>query len=230
MPRGAVQIAGVHDQAEADLVVRCGANLIGFPFRLPVHREDLSEAEAAAIIRRLPPSCPGVLITYLDRADTILELCCELGVRHVQLHGDMPVEEMVRLRDREPELFIMKSLVVRPEILRQMERTARDFEPYVDAFITDTYDPGTGACGATGRTHDWSVSARLVSRLVRPVILAGGLHPKNVYEAILRVRPPGVDAHTGLEGYDGRKGEHLVRTFIEESRRGFAKVQAVGGP
>ena len=60
----AIQIAGVIDQAEADMLVRLGATLLGFPLRLTVHREDLSESAAAAIIRQLPPACPGVLITY----------------------------------------------------------------------------------------------------------------------------------------------------------------------
>ena len=67
--------------------------------------------------------------------------------------------------------------------------------PYVDAYITDTFDPQTGAAGATGKTHDWRVSKECVRQSPRPVILAGGLHPANVRDAILAVRPAGVDAH-----------------------------------
>src|SRR6185503_18482576 len=82
-----VQVAGVLDQAEADLIVECGVDLVGFPFRLSVHREDLSEAAAAAIIRRLPRTTRAVLITYLADADEIRGLAEFLGVVAVQVHG-----------------------------------------------------------------------------------------------------------------------------------------------
>jgi len=95
----------------------------------------------------------------------------------------------------------------------------------VDAFITDTFDPATGASGATGKTHDWTVSRRLVERSPKPVILAGGLTPGNVRNAIRKVRPAGVDVHTGVEGSDGRKRRDLVRTFVAEARAGFASLR-----
>jgi len=96
-----------------------------------------------------------------------------------------------------------------------------EYERCVDAFITDTYDPATGACGATGRTHDWSVSRKLVELSSRPVLLAGGLTPDNIRQAIGQVRPAGVDAHTGVEGPDGRKDPALVRRFVAEARAAF---------
>lgn len=222
----AIQIAGVIDQVEADLLVRHGATLLGFPLRLTVHREDLSEEAAAAIIRQLPPSCGGVLITYLDRADAILKFCRQLGLRHVQLHGDLSPKEAARLREGDADLFVIKSLVVRASNLEQLEAEVRQLGPWVDAFITDTFDPRTGASGATGRTHDWSVSGALVKLSPHPVILAGGLRPDNVHDAILRVRPAGVDVHTGVEAPDGRKDDRLVARFIEEAQRGFRAVMS----
>ena len=81
--------------------------------------------------------------------------------------------------------------------------------------------PPTGACGATGRTHDWSVSRKLVELSSRPVILAGGLMPDNVRQAIQQVRPAGVDAHTGVEGPDGRKDPAPIRRFVAEARAAF---------
>lgn len=224
LPYPAIQIAGVMDRAEADLLVRLGATHLGFPLRLPVHKEDLSEAAAAAIIRALPPTCPGVLITYLERADEVIEFCRQLGARHVQLHGGLAPAEAARLRERDPGLFVIKSLVVRPDNVGSLMTQVRELEPFVDAFITDTFDPRTGASGATGKVHDWAVSVELVKLSSRPVILAGGMRPGNVREAVRRVRPAGVDAHTGVEGPDGRKDEVLVRRFIEEARLGFADL------
>lgn len=221
----AIQIAGVIDLAEAELLVRLGATHLGFPLRLTVHAEDLSEAAAGEIIRQLPDTCPGVLITYLEQAETILAFCRYLGARHVQLHGNLSPAEARRLRALDPGLFIIKSLVVRNGNISDLEGLVRTLEPMVDAFITDTFDPRTGASGATGKTHDWAISSRLVKLSQKPVILAGGLRPDNVYAAIQRVRPAGVDTHTGVEGPNGRKDEHLVRRFVAEARRGFADLK-----
>jgi phosphoribosylanthranilate isomerase len=212
----------VIDQAEAEMLVAAGVDWLGFPFRLTVHREDLPEAEAGRIVRGLPPPHEGVLITYLDRAAEILGLCRELGVRKVQIHGPIALPELEALRAADPGLFVMKSLVVRPGGGDELEADAAAFRPYVDAFLTDTYDPATGATGATGKTHDWAVSRRLVEVAERPVILAGGLNPGNVAHAIREVRPAGVDAHTGVEGTDGRKDRALVAAFVREAREAFA--------
>ncbi len=107
-----------------------------------------------------------------------------------------------------------------------LDATLSDSSPFVDAFITDTFDPKTGASGATGKTHDWRVSRRLVELADRPVILAGGLTPENVKRAILEVRPAGVDSHTGVEDTSGRKSREKVRKFLSEAYEGFAIVKA----
>jgi len=224
LPQGLVQIAGVIDREEAEMLLAAGVDWLGFPFRLAVHREDLPEAEAARIIRALPPPHEAVLITYLDRAAAIAELCRELGVRRVQLHGPITPAELAALRTLAPGLFLMKSLIVRPGGGTAGMELAADlavYRPEVDAFLTDTYDPATGATGATGKTHDWAVSRRLVEIAERPVLLAAGLHPGNVAQAIHAVRPAGVDAHTGVEGPDGRKDESLVRAFVRNARAAF---------
>src|SRR4051794_5100010 len=118
---GIVQIAGVIDQAEAEMLVAAGVDWLGFPFRLALHREDLPEIEAARIIRTLPPPHAAVLITYLDRAAAIVALCGELGVRKVQLHGSIEPAELAALPALDPGLFILKSLVVRPGGGRELE-------------------------------------------------------------------------------------------------------------
>ena len=76
-----IQIAGVIDEAEARMLRRCGVNYLGFPLRLPVHREDISEADAAKIMGALEPPAFGVLITYLDDAREIAAFSASLGAR-----------------------------------------------------------------------------------------------------------------------------------------------------
>jgi len=88
----------------------------------------------------------------------------------------------------------------------------------------DTYDAATGRHGATGKTHDWSVSRRLVELSPKPVVLAGGLNPGNVRAAIAAVQPAGVDVHTGIERPDGRKRRDLTEHFVAEARAGFAQA------
>jgi len=148
--------------------------------------------------------------------------CREVGVRIVQLHGDVPRDELARLKALDPALAVIKSLVVGLYDLPALEAQVARLAPWVDAFITDTYDPATGATGATGRTHDWAVSRRLVECSSRPVILAGGLNAENVAEAIRVVGPAGVDAHTGVEGADGRKCRNRVGRFVAAARAAFS--------
>ena len=219
-----IQVAGVLDQQEAELLIACGIDWLGFPLRLTIHKEDLSEAEVARIINSLRPPHEGVLITYLNTADEIIALCQTLGARKVQLHGDIALDQLRAVKGLDPSLFVIKSLIVRHNNLSELETEVCLSGPHVDAFITDTYDPETRARGATGKTHDWHVSRRLVELSPQPVILAGGLRPENVARAIQEVHPAGVDVHTGVEGSNGRKDVQLVRAFVQQAREAFAGI------
>jgi phosphoribosylanthranilate isomerase len=210
-----IQIAGIIDWPEARLLLNAGVDWLGFPLRLPVHREDISDEPPAA----------GVLITYLNDAGEIFRLCQKLGTGKVQLHGDIAIAELRKLKSLVPELYLIKSLVVRENNLPQLESQVNDLGTIADAFITDTHDPVTGADGATGKTHDWNISRRLVEISPKPVMLAGGLNPQNVRQAILQVRPSGVDAHTGVENATGRKDREKVENFVAEARAGFEEIR-----
>jgi phosphoribosylanthranilate isomerase len=220
-----IQIAGVIDAVEAQMLQQCGVRYLGFPLRLPVHREDLTEQEAAAIIKSLTPPVFGVLITYLYEATEIAAFCHALGARIVQLHGDIERDDLKCLKTLDPNLTVIKSLVIGMRDHKALEATLRELSPFVDAFITDTFDPKTGASGATGKTHDWRVSRRLVELADRPIILAGGLTPENVKRAILEVRPAGVDSHTGVEDSTGRKSREKVQKFLSEANEAFDLVK-----
>lgn len=219
---GRVQVAGVIDLAEAELIIEAGVDMLGFPLGLKDGREDLDIDSAAAIIRAIANRVTPVCITYLDTALEVLALCEWIGTQWVQLHGPIDTSELVALRDADRSLGIIKSLIVRTGAALLDE--VQQFEPHVDAFITDTFDPATGQSGATGKTHDWRMSREIVQSTQRPVILAGGLTPDNVIEAVAAVRPAAVDAHTGLEGRDGRKDGRLVRSFIENARIAFTEL------
>jgi phosphoribosylanthranilate isomerase len=221
-----IQIAGVIDAAEAEMLQQCGIRYLGFPLRLPVHREDLTEEEAGTIIKSLAPPVFGVLITYLDEASEIAAFCHALGARIVQLHGNIERDELKRLKTLDRNLAIIKSLIIGMHDDNALAAMVSGLSPFVDAFITDTFDPETGASGATGKTHDWRASRRLVELADKPVILAGGLTPENVKRAILEVRPAGVDSHTGVEDPSGRKSREKVRKFLSEASEAFEICKA----
>jgi len=220
-----IQIAGIRDLDEANRLIDCGVRHLGFPLRLPVNLPDLSETEAAQVVRALPPHAHAIAITYQNDADEVLELLDDLGASAVQLHGDIEAAELQRLKQKRPAVQIIKSLVVGAKAVDDLCRTVDLVSEHVDAFITDTFDPDTGATGATGKTHDWQISRELVNRSLRPVILAGGLTPENVHAAILHVRPAGVDAHTGVEDAAGRKDDARVRTFVQQAAAAFRAIR-----
>ncbi len=221
--RPAIQIAGVIDEAEARMLVAAGVNYLGFPLRLPHGGEDLDESAAATLIGSVSDA-ECVLITYLDDAREIDGFCRELGVTTVQLHGPVSVDALGELKRLNPGLDVIKSLIVRENNLAELRATVDATAAHVDAYITDTYDPQTGRSGATGKVHDWSLSRALVKLSPRPVILAGGLNDANVAEAIAAVAPAGVDAHTGVEGVDGRKDAGKVQRFVERALGAFRRL------
>ncbi|MGH1364518.1 MAG: phosphoribosylanthranilate isomerase [Calditrichia bacterium] len=222
IPHPLIQVAGVCDEEEMQLLLANDVDWLGIPLRLPVNREDLSEEAATKLFDYLADR--AVLITYLKKATEIIEFCHDMGAHRVQLHGDIATEELNILRTNAADLYLIKSLVVKTGNRKELRKQLLELEGLVDCFITDTHDPVTGADGATGKTHDWQISRMLVEASSKPVVLAGGLNPVNVGEAIRIVKPAGVDVHTGVEGPDGRKSVALVRRFVREARSAFSRL------
>jgi phosphoribosylanthranilate isomerase len=150
-------------------------------------------------------------------AAEVVPLARAIGVQTVQLHARARPEEMTAMRAAMPGLKLILAVNVTGD---EAIAEAATLAPHADALILDTYDPATGRHGATGRTHDWSISRRIVALLDTPVILAGGLTPANVRHAIAAVRPWGVDVHTGVERTDGSTDHTLMRAFVAAVRSG----------
>jgi phosphoribosylanthranilate isomerase len=220
--RPRVQIAGISTLEDALACERAGVDAIGFTIGLPTGpHNDLDEAAAARIVRALPPFIVPVLITYRVTAAEVVPMCRAIGLSQVQLHAPADPAEIARMREAIPGLKVILAVnVTGPEALDLARERAR----HADALILDTYDPATGRHGATGKTHDWSLSARIVEAVEVPVILAGGLNPANVAAAIRRVRPWGVDVHTGVERPDGTTDHDLVRAFTAIAHATFVPV------
>lgn len=220
-----IQVAGIIDLEEAELLINAGVDYLGFPLRLPVNKEDLSEEEAAKIIKTISPPAKGVLITYLDTAKEIVEFADKLGVKVVQLHGKISKSELIKTKELKPDLEIIKSLVIGEYSQDELLTIINEHSNWIDAYITDTFDPKTGASGATGKTHDWAISKKIIEISKKPVILAGGLNADNVREAILTVKPAGIDVHTGIENKSGRKDPKLLIRFVQNAKKAFEEIK-----
>ncbi len=223
MYSGFIQIAGVKDWEDSKLLMDEGVDAIGFPLGLPIHKEDLTISETYRIVKKLKNQVIAILITYFNKAERIHEICQATGIETIQIHGKLSIVEIKKLIAFDPKYILIKSLVVKGDNFNELIQVIIQLSPFVKGFIADTHNPITGADGATGKTHDWNISRQLVEKSKHPVILAGGLNPKNIELAITRVKPSGVDVHTGVEGKGGRKDKDLVRKFVHEAKLAFSQ-------
>ena len=218
-----VKVCGIRSWEEADAALDCGATALGFLVGLTHRAEDeIGEAAARAIVRRLPAHSEPVLVTHLLDPERVAALAASVGARTVQVHGDMADADLRRLRALAPPgVRLLKAVHVTGE---DALGRALDYAADADALVLDTRT--ADRLGGTGQTHDWSVSARIVAAVAPvPVHLAGGLTPENVAKAIARVRPAGVDVNSGVEDAKGRKDTAKMRAFVDHARAGLQQVR-----
>jgi phosphoribosylanthranilate isomerase len=215
-----VKICGITRLEDAQLAVELGAAALGFNFYRPSPRY-VEPAVARDIIRRLPPFTTAVGV-FADQEDAaqILAAADEAGVQVVQLHGPkLPPEDAI---GRYPAI---RAIGLGPEsdqeLTESMVRAVTQSAPRV--LLLDTADPVLR--GGTGRTFDWK-SARRISRH-RRVILAGGLTPENVEEAITQVRPYAVDVATGVECEPGVKDAARMKAFFKAVEQADRRIESL---
>jgi phosphoribosylanthranilate isomerase len=214
-----VKICGIRTGEEASAALDCGATALGFLVGL-THRagDEIEEAEARGIVRRLPALAEAVLVTHLLDPERVAALAASIGARTIQVHGEMAIPDLRRLRVLAPDARLLKAVHVTGE---DALGRALDYAADADALVLDTRT--ADRLGGTGQTHDWSVSARIVAAVSPvPVYLTGGLTPENVGEAVARVRPAGVDVNSGVEDAGGHKDMPKMRAFVERARAALA--------
>lgn len=212
-----VKICGINKPEFASWANELGADYLGLLLGITHVAEDkIDTVTARRIISESgAPREKFVMVTHLTTANEISPILDELGLAAVQLHDAIPVSEMTVLRERFPELFIIKAVHVTSE--RAIAQAA-ELERYADAIILDSRTDTR--LGGTGLTHDWSISKTICQTLSKPVFLAGGLTPDNVAAAISTVHPYAVDVNSGVETADGNKDYAAVKAFIQTAKRG----------
>jgi phosphoribosylanthranilate isomerase len=211
-----VKICGLTSVAEAKLVQRHGVDAIGVLVG-QIHRApDFVEPDLACdITLSIGPFVTPVLVTHLEAPGDIRSLANKVPCPVIQLHSDLPPILLGEIRnDLYPRKIIGKVSV---EDETAIDR-ALAIAPFVDALLLDSVDRTGDRLGGTGLIHDWSVSAKIVAATHVPVILAGGLNPVNVCEAIAQVKPWAIDVNSGVETRDGLKSEDLVSRLIKAVR------------
>jgi phosphoribosylanthranilate isomerase len=209
-----VKICGITSPGDAALAVQAGADAIGMMFASSSRRIDQHEAER--IVSVLPPFAVAVGVFVDAPLDWVRDMATGLHLGAVQLSGDESLDYVAALA---PLRVIKAVRVAGPESLEAPASWARGERPTnLAAVHLDT--AVAGQYGGTGRSFDWSLAADLQrsSGAALPVMLAGGLRPDNVAEAVRVVRPYAVDVSTGVEAEPGRKDPEKVRRFVAEAR------------
>lgn len=187
--------------------------MLGFHVELEHSRNPLTRDMAANIISQLPRDCSAVLVTSATEPEKIVQLVKKTGVTAVQLHGD--IWEMSKLKSELPNIKLYKVVNVFDESAIE---EAKHYEGIANALVLDSAIKETGQRGGTGKTHDWNISRKIVESTSLPIILAGGLNPENVAEAIRKVRPYAVDVNSGVSNPDGTKNLEKAKLFVEKAK------------
>lgn len=213
------ELCGIRDEDDLRKVLAADPDAVGLLLgRRHASSDFISVQTAQRLLALLPPFVEPVLITHLADPEEILALFHAVGPTTIQLHGDTTPEQARRLREALPaSVKLMKTVYLSPD-KGFPEYSA--YLPHADAFFIDSRNPETDQVGGTGLTNDWNLAARFVENSPVPVMLAGGLTPENVAEAIRIVRPYGVDANTGLRDRTNpsRIDPDRCRRFVQEAR------------
>ncbi len=201
-----IKICGITHLDDAWSAIEAGAHALGFIFYEKSPRY-VSLRIASNICTALPPfiSRVGVFVNELEYV--IEKAIAECGLDTLQFHGDEPPGFCQKFTPKAIKAFRIKD----SGDLRQMA----DYD--VDAWLLDTYSPQ--ASGGTGETFDWKLALK-ARKMGRPIILSGGLTPKNVADAIKVVEPYGVDVSSGVELSPGKKDTAKIKAFCKACRLG----------
>jgi phosphoribosylanthranilate isomerase len=207
-----VKVCGITSYEDAVMVLDQGADALGFNFFRKSPRF-IHPADARLIIRKLPPFAVNVgLFVNVEQPEEAADMALLAGVQILQLHGDETPEYCRQLTDWP----LIKAVRIGGE------RIGEKLEDYpVQAFLLDSRDETL--FGGTGRTFDWTRVSEI--KTFRPLILAGGLHPGNVGEAIRAVKPYAVDVCSGVENAPGKKDAGKLARFLNEVRHVSKSLQ-----
>jgi phosphoribosylanthranilate isomerase len=217
-----IKICATTNLEDALAALDAGANALGFI--LTESPRQITPEKAAEIISALPPSVEKIGVVVNESPQALAKLAADLGLTGVQLQGDEQAEELPEYRRALGLRKIIKTLQARELLADPAKRDA--YLRVRRSFDGILLDSGSAAArGGTGQTFDWKAMLPIVERIkeAAPLVIAGGLNPENVADAIRLFDPCGVDVVSGVEREVGQKDPAKIRAFVEAAR-------SVGGP
>jgi len=201
-----IKICGLKKTSDAIAAAEAGADMIGLNFYPPSPR-CIDVETAREISSALPQAVCKVGLFVNEPVEKILGTASFCGLDTIQLHGDVSPEETAQFAGLK---------IIRAFSISTQDDLARLQEAEADYFLLDAEVKGMH--GGTGRSFDWTLAAKARGYTSGKIILAGGLRPGNVAEAIRQGRPDGVDVASGVETAPGVKSTDLIEQFIEAAR------------
>ena len=216
LPFPRVKICGMKDPDSVMMAVKYGADAVGFITEVPVSTPRKIDRETAReLAASTPPLVSTVMVCMPDSLDNALELTRCVKPDAVQVHSSMSQEDLRSLKEN-TGVKLIKTIHIDGETdVDSAVDEINELDNIADAVLLDTKIDGK--TGGTGTVHDWARSAEITLHSSLPVILAGGLNPGNVADAIRTVRPYGVDTASGVET-GSVKDEDKVMMFINNAR------------
>ena len=208
-----VKICGVTCEDDLNAAVDAGADAVGFITDVSVDTpREIAPGHAADLVAATPPYVTTSLVMMPESPERAVELAATVRPDVIQLHGSFDADQLRFVRAETAAKLVMSVTADDPEV-------ARDYDGVVDALLVDSATDG--GAGGTGETHDWETTRELAAALDSSVMLAGGLTPDNVAEAVETVDPYGVDVASGVEREDegGAKDHDAVRAFVRNAHR-----------
>jgi phosphoribosylanthranilate isomerase len=211
MSRVRVKICGITSTKDLQIAVDAGADAIGFVVDVPQSPRNLPVNKAKDIIKFAPIFVETVIVTVPKDLSHLEKIHKELNPSTMQIHGLN--QRYKEIRKSLPDTHLIGAI----QAESQAVTNAREAANILDAVLLDSHVPGK--YGGTGMTHDWELS-KLVREAIhpKPLILAGGLKPENVKEAIQLVKPYAVDVSSGVESQGGVKDRKKVFEFVKNAK------------
>lgn len=211
-----VKICGLTNPEDARTAMDSGADLLGF-VNAEASPRYLTPDEIARIISEVDPVVPTVLVAHSRDVTGLLNSFEAAGTDILQLHAPLAPDEYAQVKASVPEVIANVSVdsglaAATPELKDRVRMVSER----VDYLLLDT--KFGKEIGGTGRTYDWSIAAELKRHSSKPVIMAGGLTPSNVADAVRQVKPYGADVSSGVESVVGRKDPAKVRAFVRNAK------------
>lgn len=242
--RARIKICGIRSPEEIELADLYGADAVGFITEVPVESPRKIDSDTAeSLVSKVPKGLNSVLVIMPENSARALELIEKVKPDIVQIHSRLSLSELKIIKE-EAGIPIIKTLSVpareesseeKVKIAKKEENVRKEEKIEDGAFVSKLMDQirlleetavvdsilldtgKAGKAGGTGSVHNWTISKRIAEETKLPLILAGGLKPENVLEAIKIVSPYAVDTASGVETC-GKKDAMKIKSFIEEVR------------